>query len=120
MRSFCENIHPLLLGSIMVAYDHHGSRPSQRKEVAISNHLEVSISNNHHCHRLATMTTTHHDHGHGDQDDIMRGDDLPPHLNHPGTENPENPNEFHSFTQQWVRISDSETHPPSDWLKVFR
>ena len=41
------------------------------------------------------MTTTHHDNDNGDQDDIMRGDDFSPHLSHPGTENPENPNEFH-------------------------
>ena len=41
------------------------------------------------------MTTTSNDNNSGDQDDIMRGEDSPPHLSHPGTENPENPTEFH-------------------------
>ena len=42
------------------------------------------------------MTRTSHDNDHGDQDD-MRGDDLPPHLNHPGTENPEHPNRLRTI-----------------------
>ena len=51
----------------------------------------------HHCHRLTTMTTTSDDNDNVDQDDIMREDDVSPHLSHPGTENPENPNQFHNF-----------------------
>ena len=66
----------------------------------------MSSSNHHYEHRQVTMTTTSHDNDHGDQDD-MREDDLPPHLNHPGTENPENPNEFHMV---------AELSPPADHL----
>ena len=44
------------------------------------------------------MTTTHQDNDHEDQDDNMRQEDITPHLSHPGTENPENPNEFHRNT----------------------
>ena len=77
----------------------------------ITEKREVSISNNHHCHRLATMTTTHHDHDHEDQDDIMRGDDSPPLQNHPGTENPENPNEFHMVAE---RSPPADHQPPQE------
>ena len=59
-------------------------------------HLEVSISIHHYCHRPTTMTTTSQDNHHEDQDDL-RGDDTTPHLSHPGTENQESPHPFHSF-----------------------
>ena len=102
----CESRHPWYAHlDIMVASRYHGSRPSPRKEMAISNHLEVSNSSNHHCHRLGTMTTTTCDSDHEDQDDIMRGNDAPPHLSHPGTENPEDHREFHMV---------AELSPPAD------
>ena len=79
----------------MMASRHHGSRPSPRQR---GGHQQPSRSEHqyhHYYHRLAIMTTTHHDNDNGDQDDIMRGDDFSPHPSLPGTENPENPNEFH-------------------------
>ena len=78
-----------LVSYIMVAYDHHGSRSPLEKRSEHQHH--------NHYHRLTTMTTTSCDNDHVDQDDIMREDDLTPHLSHPGTENSENPNEFHRF-----------------------
>ena len=53
------------------------------------------------------MTTTSHDNHHGDQDD-MRGEDLPPHLNHPGTENQEDPDEFHKNAVYLAAICEFE------------
>ena len=82
----------------MMVYRHHGSRTSLHPRHKRRQHLEVSISNYHHCnHRLTTMTTTSVDHDHGDQDDIkMEEDDFTPHQSHPGTETTENPTEFHT------------------------
>ena len=52
------------------------------------------------------MTTTHQDNGHEDQEDGMRQDDITSHLSHPGTENPENPNEFHKNRQIIAELFD--------------
>ena len=54
------------------------------------------------------MTTTSGDNDHVDQEDIkMEEDDLTPHQSHPGTENPEDPNEFHK--------KDPKNDPKRDW-----
>ena len=69
-------------------------------EEKVQQHLAVRLShndNNHHYHRPMTMTKTHQDNDREDQDDDMRQDDITSPLSHPGTENPEDPNEFHSF-----------------------
>ena len=103
-RTFCESRHPRnAFHDIMVASCHHGSSSRKEKRVSISNHHHHH--HHHHHHRLTTMTTTTCDSDHEDQDDIMRGDDSPPHLSHPGTENPENPDEFHMV---------AEHSPPAD------
>ena len=73
---------------------HHGSRLHPGQKRAATSSTRVSISNHHHCHRQVIMTTATNDNHHGDQDD-MRGEDLPPHLNHPGMENAEITPQFH-------------------------
>ena len=50
------------------------------------------------------MTTTSNDNDNGDQDDMIIGEDIPPHLSHPGTENPENPTEFHSLKGEMLSV----------------
>ena len=57
------------------------------------------------------MTTTSDDNNNGDQDDIMREDDFTPHLSHPGTENSENPNEFHMVASDEQLDRLYESHP---------
>ena len=82
----------LALDIIMVALCHHGSRHQKGSSCEHQHHDYY-----HHSHRPTTMTTTHQDNDHEDQDDDMRQEDIPPHLSHLGTENSENPNEFHNF-----------------------
>ena len=105
----CESRHPRnAFHDIMVASCHHGSSSRKEKRVSISNH-------HHHHHRLTTMTTTTCDSDHEDQDDIMRGDDSPPHLSHPGTENPENPDEFHTFCRHSLSLGRPTICPLQPW-----
>ena len=76
--------------------------------------VSISNSNHHHCnHRLATMTTTISDNGHGDQDDIGEGQGgaQQPLQNHLGTENAESPMPFH-LVAELRRPSDH--HPPQE------
>ena len=87
----CESIHPQVALPDLTSWwhRHHGS--SLHREQKCEHQQEDS----HHCgYRQVTMTTTSEDNYHEDQDDI-RGEDLPPHLNHPGTEDAEITPQFH-------------------------